>query len=62
MEKYYFKTEGFNGSICTEPCHTRGNGIMIGSWACQSCDLCVECDNEDVEWITCKDINKALGQ
>ena len=65
MEKYYFKTTGWNNAICTEKCKVKKNGVMIGSLACQRCEFCAGPPNifhyaGDMEWIECKKLEQAL--
>ncbi len=63
MEKYYFKTKGSCPDIyCIEPCHIKGNGVMIGSVTCQECEYHKSNDQNkhgDISWIKCSKIKEA---
>jgi hypothetical protein len=66
MEKYWFKTTGFNSDTCTERCMVKDNGIMIGSVKCIECKFCKEHEEPceftgEVNWIKCEKLNEAQG-
>lgn len=64
MERYYFKTHGWDNSSCVEECKLKG--CMIGSVKCQKCENIIEHEKPckytgQVTWIKCKNIKEAVG-
>jgi hypothetical protein len=69
MEKYYFKTKGYEPDIeCVTPCWSKkrpSDGVRIGSAACQDCVCHIENDMDEygcISWLKCSDILNAIGE
>ena len=64
-QPYYFKTKGWMGSNCIEPCQVK-EGIMIGSAACQECEFNagnapVKSKFSGPDWIMCSRLSEATN-
>ena len=64
-QPYYFKTKGWMGSNCIEPCQVK-DGIMIGSAACQECEFNagnapVKSKFSGPDWIMCSRLSEATN-
>ena len=70
MEKYYFKTDGYEfRETCTEPCNAV-NGVFIGSIKCRECKHCIDHNYSELNpysigtrrYIICDIIEQATGK
>ena len=64
-QPYYFKTKGWMGSNCIEPCQVK-DGIMIGSASCQECEFNagnapVKSKFSGPDWIMCSRLSEATN-